>query len=164
MRVSAASLRRNRRTGPTCPAAPRRLNSLLMRGSMPVLTWGLQSTHARMEESAMAEESRWRDDDRYRLADEERLRWDSWRSDGEHGRMRGDRFGYGREFGGSYPLYRTESAYGGYQGGYGRDDWRDDYPRGRYPSLGYGRDYGAPYRGYGLNEHDRGWGRGRMGD
>ena len=104
----------------------------------------------------MAEESRWRDDDRYRLTDEERSRWDSWRNEGEHGRIGRDRVGYGRDFGGSYPQYRTQSTYGGYQGGYGRDDWRDDY-RGRHPSLDYGRDYGAPYRGYGRYEQDRGW-------
>jgi osmotically-inducible protein OsmY len=120
---------------------------------MPVLTRGLQANHAWMEEAAMSDERSWRDDDRYRLSDEERSRWDSWRNEGEHGRSARDRSGYGREFGGSHP-------YGGYQGGYGRDDWRDEYPRGRYPSLGYGRDFGAPYRGYGREEQDRSWGRG----
>jgi len=100
----------------------------------------------------MADESRWRDD-RFGLSDQERSRWNEWRDERSHGRTPGRS---GREFGGLYGGYRSETPDGDYRGGGRREEWRD--PSREYGQYGYGRDYGAPYRGPGYGSHrERGW-------
>lgn len=88
----------------------------------------------------MADESRWRDEDRFGLDSRERARWNAWRDERDHGRDDRD---YGRAYGG------YSSGFGPYGGGYMRDAWRSYEPQGEYSRFRYGRDYGAPYRGPG---------------
>jgi osmotically-inducible protein OsmY len=119
-----------------------------------------------MEETAMADENRWRDEYRFDREDWDRPRYGSWRGAGSDffawGRGPG---AYGREFGNSYPYYRSESQYPGYEGRYGQDDWRRPYPGETYGRFGYGRDYGAPpYRGYERDMYSRGSHRARPWD
>ena len=95
----------------------------------------------------MADQNRWRDEDRFAMDAQERERWNAWRDERDHGRYDRDAGRYGREFG---------SGYGNYGGGYGNyggnREWRDG-PQRDYSRFGYGRDYGAPlYRG-----HDAGY-------
>jgi osmotically-inducible protein OsmY len=59
----------------------------------------------------MAYQGRWREEDRYRLDDAERFRWDTWRDESDHGRSMRDQGNYGREFGRHYPSFRTENGY-----------------------------------------------------
>jgi osmotically-inducible protein OsmY len=98
----------------------------------------------------MADESRWRDEDRFGADPQERARWNAWRDERDHGR-------YDREFGGGYGSY--SAGFGPYGGGYARETWRNNPPQGEYSRYRYGRDYGAPYRGqgYGNAGHERGW-------
>jgi osmotically-inducible protein OsmY len=92
----------------------------------------------------MADESRWRGDDRYGVDPQERARWNAWRDERDHGRS-------DREYGG----------FGAYGGGYTREAWRNNYPQGDYSRYAYGRDYGEPYRGQGYGHgfagQERGW-------
>ena len=98
----------------------------------------------------MADESRWRDEDRYGLDPQERSRWNAWRDERDHGR-------YDREFGRGYGSYG--SGFGPYGGGYRRDPWRSNYPQSEYSLYQQGRNSGGPYGrpGHGHAEHDRGW-------
>jgi osmotically-inducible protein OsmY len=104
----------------------------------------------------MADESRWSGEGRFGLGDQERSRWNDWRNERDHGRFERTPGRPGREFGGSYGGYESEAPYGDYRGGGRRDQWRD--PSREYGQFGYGRDYGAPYRGPGY-----GYGAGAMG-
>ncbi len=97
----------------------------------------------------MADESRWRD--------EERARWNAWRDERDHGR-------YERDSGRAYGNHRA--GFGPYGGGYTREAWRNNSPQDDYSRFEYGRDYGAPYRSssyyggsgyYGNAGQERGW-------
>lgn len=112
----------------------------------------------------MADENRWRDENRFDREDWDRSRYGSWRGAGSDyfasGRGPGQ---YGRDFSSSYPYYRSDSQHPGYEGRYGQDDWRGPPPGEGYGRFGYGRDYGAPvYRGYERDLHWRGNSRGRI--
>jgi osmotically-inducible protein OsmY len=50
----------------------------------------------------MAYQGRWRDEDRYRLDESERFRWDAWRDEADHGRSLRDSERYGRGYGQGY--------------------------------------------------------------
>lgn len=106
----------------------------------------------------MADESRWRDDGRIGLGDQERRGWNDWRDERDHGRFARTPGRPGRESGGSYGGYESEAPYGDYRGGGRREEWRD--PSRDYARSGYGRDYGAPYRGPGYGYGAAGMGTG----
>ncbi|HXC58206.1 MAG TPA: BON domain-containing protein [Steroidobacteraceae bacterium] len=95
----------------------------------------------------MADESRWRDDDRIAMDAEERARWNAWRDERDHGRYGREPGRYGREFGGAYGNYGTSSW--PYSASYGRGLSRDNYSRDEYPRSGYERDYAPLYQGRG---------------
>jgi osmotically-inducible protein OsmY len=109
----------------------------------------------------MADESRWREEDRFAMDPEERSRWNAWRDERDHGRYTREpwRSGpergspSGREFGSAYGRYGAE-----YGPGYPRGSSRD-YPQGQSPRSGYERDYGPLYggRGYRDGGDERGW-------
>ncbi|HWL61558.1 MAG TPA: BON domain-containing protein [Steroidobacteraceae bacterium] len=54
----------------------------------------------------MAYQGRWRDEGRFRLDESERLRWDSWRDEADHGRSLHDNDGYDRGSGREPDPYR----------------------------------------------------------
>lgn len=105
----------------------------------------------------MADEYRWRDEDRIPMNAEERSRWNAWRDERDHGRYARDAGRSGREFGTAYGRYGAE--YGSYGSGYPRAYWRDNYPRDEPPRSGYERDYGPLYegRGYRTAGPERDW-------
>jgi len=109
------------------------------------------------EDAHMADEYRWRDEDRIGMNAEERARWNAWRDERDHGRYPRDAARADREFGSAYGRYGAD--YGSYGGGYPRASWRDNYPQGEPPRSGYERDYGPLYggRGYRNAGDERGW-------
>lgn len=102
----------------------------------------------------MADESRWREEDRFAMDPEERSRWNAWRDERDHGRYAREPWRSGREFGSAYGRYGAE-----YGPGYPRGSWRDYYPQGQSPRSGYERDYGPLYGGRGYRDvgDERGW-------
>jgi len=80
----------------------------------------------------MAYQGRWRDEDRYRLDESERFRWDSWRDEADHGRSLRDNDGYSRVSGRDYPgQYRVADGQAGQRRSTGSaNDRRGMGPRG----------------------------------
>ncbi|MDQ2640811.1 MAG: BON domain-containing protein [Pseudomonadota bacterium] len=80
----------------------------------------------------MAYQGRWRDEDRYRLDESERFRWDSWRDEADHGRSLRDNDGYGRASGRDYSgQYRAADGQAGQRRSAGSaSDRRGMGPRG----------------------------------
>lgn len=80
----------------------------------------------------MAYQGRWRDEDRYRLDENERFRWNSWRDEADHGRSLRENDGYGRGPGGDYAgQYRGNDGDAGRRRAMeGANDRRGIGPRG----------------------------------
>ncbi len=102
----------------------------------------------------MADESRWREEDRFAMDPEERARWNAWRDERDHGRYAREPLRSGREFGPAYGRFGAE-----YGPGYPRGSWRDNYPQNDSPRSAYERDDGPLYggRGYRNAGPDRDW-------
>lgn len=80
----------------------------------------------------MAYQGRWREEDRYRLDESERFRWDAWRDEADHGRSLRGNDGYGRGSGRDHsdPHRLADGETGGRRPGDTVNDRRGIGPRG----------------------------------